>query len=41
MESAITREKKMKKWNRAWKDKVIMDFNPSLKDLFDDVKEMQ
>ncbi len=41
IETAIRREKKVKKWNRAWKDKLIRDFNPTLRDLFDEVKDMQ
>jgi len=40
IESAIEREKKIKKWNRAWKDKLIGDFNPDLRDLFSEVSEM-
>ena len=40
IESAIDREKKMKKWNRAWKNKMISDFNPEWLDLFNDVEEM-
>ncbi|MEQ8712294.1 MAG: GIY-YIG nuclease family protein [Cyclobacteriaceae bacterium] len=41
IETAIRREKKVKKWNRAWKDKLIRDFNPTLRVLFDEVKDMQ
>ena len=33
MESAITREKQMKKWNRAWKARQIARRNPQWKDL--------
>jgi len=40
IEGAIEREKKIKKWNRAWKDKLIRDFNPGLKDLSDQVDGM-
>jgi len=36
-ESAITREKQIKKWKRAWKLKLIEDENPSWRDLFDDL----
>ena len=32
---AITREKRMKKWNRAWKIKMIEKSNPNWEDLFD------
>jgi putative endonuclease len=33
MMSAITREKQMKKWNRAWKVELIEQQNPEWKDL--------
>ena len=33
MESAITREKQMKKWNREWKAREIARRNPQWKDL--------
>jgi len=33
IESAITREKQIKKWNRLWKLKLIEDKNPNWKDL--------
>ena len=32
--SAIQREKRLKKWNRAWKIKLIEDFNCNWKDLY-------
>ncbi len=35
--SAITREKQLKKWNRAWKIKLIEAKNPEWKDLYDDL----
>lgn len=35
MESAITREKQMKKWKREWKIKLIEDKNPNWDDLYD------
>mgnify|MGYP003403566868 FL=1 len=31
---AIGREKQLKKWNRAWKIKLIQDFNPTWEDLY-------
>ena len=34
MESAIVREKKMKKWNRSWKLRLIEESNPDWEDLF-------
>ena len=34
---AITREKRIKKWNRAWKLELIEESNPDWRDLFCDV----
>jgi putative endonuclease len=34
-ENAITREKQLKKWNRAWKLKLIEKVNPEWKDLYE------
>lgn len=34
MESAITREKQLKKWNRAWKVRLIEEGNPDWLDLW-------
>jgi len=39
VESAIIREKQMKKWRRAWKIRLIVSENPDWKDLFDDIKK--
>jgi putative endonuclease len=36
MESAITREKRLKKWNRAWKLELIEAANPDWRDLAED-----
>ena len=33
-ESAITREKQIKKWNRKWKLELIEKHNPEWKDLY-------
>jgi putative endonuclease len=33
MVSAISREKQMKKWNRAWKIELIEKQNPEWRDL--------
>ncbi len=33
-ESAIRREKRLKKWNRAWKIRLIEEQNPNWDDLF-------
>jgi putative endonuclease len=37
MESAITREKQIKKWNRAWKLRLIESSNPDWRDLYADL----
>ena len=37
MESAIAREKVLKKWKRAWKLKLIEKTNPTWRDLYHDV----
>ena len=37
-ESAITREKQMKKWRRDWKIRLIERENPDWKDLYDDIR---
>ncbi len=34
IESAITREKQMKKWKRGWKIELIEEKNPSWDDLY-------
>ena len=36
-ESAIAREKQIKKWERAWKVELIEAANPYWNDLYDDV----
>ena len=36
IESAIQREKQMKKWKRLWKLREIEEINPGWKDLADD-----
>ena len=33
--SAISREKQIKKWHRAWKLNLIEEFNPDWLDLYD------
>jgi putative endonuclease len=35
--SAIQREKQLKKWNRAWKIKLIEEKNPDWCDLYDEI----
>jgi putative endonuclease len=37
MEAAITREKQLKKWNRAWKIELIEKDNPDWTDLFEGI----
>ena len=37
IESAIMREKQLKKWNRAWKINLIEKSNPAWKDLYPDL----
>ena len=37
MESAILREKRIKKWNRAWKLELIEKDNPDWRDLAEDL----
>ena len=36
-ESAISREKQIKKWRRAWKIELIEKANPYWRDLYDDI----
>ena len=37
MESAIKREKAIKKWNRKWKLKLIEQSNPQWRDLYEEL----
>lgn len=37
MENAILREKRLKKWNRAWKLRLIEEMNPDWKDLYESI----
>ena len=37
MESAIQREKQIKKWNRQWKIRMIEEVNPHWRDLYPDL----
>ena len=34
IENAIVREKRLKKWNRAWKVRLIEELNPNWDDLY-------
>lgn len=36
-ETAFTREKQLKKWNRAWKIRLIEEKNPEWRDLSDEL----
>jgi putative endonuclease len=36
-EAAITREKQLKKWDRAWKMWLIEEQNPTWRDLYDEI----
>ena len=37
MAAAISREKRLKKWNRAWKLKLIERMNPDWRDLYREI----
>ncbi|MDP1653868.1 MAG: GIY-YIG nuclease family protein [Rhodocyclaceae bacterium] len=37
MGAAITREKQLKKWNRAWKLRLIEERNPDWRDLWPEI----
>ena len=37
MADAILREKRLKKWRRAWKLELIERHNPQLRDLYDEL----
>jgi putative endonuclease len=37
-ESALRREKQIKKWNRAWKFRLIEEDNPEWADLYDNLR---
>ncbi len=41
IESAILREKQIKKWKRAWKERLINEFNPSWRDLYNEIENYQ
>ena len=34
---ALEREKQLKKWNRKWKLRLIEEFNPAWKDLYNNI----
>ena len=37
IESAIEREKVLKRWKRRWKEELITAFNPNLRDLWGEI----
>ena len=37
LDAGILREKRLKKWHRAWKDALIDHFNPEWRDLSEDI----
>jgi putative endonuclease len=37
IEEAILREKRLKKWNRDWKIKLIEEGNPTWRDLYEEI----
>ena len=37
MESAIRREKQLKRWRRSWKLELIERMNPTWRDLYEDI----
>ena len=37
IQNAIQREKVLKEWNRAWKEHLINSFNPSWRDLYEEI----
>ena len=39
IDNAIAREKQLKKWNRAWKYRLIETMNPNWIDLADDLEK--
>src|SRR5882757_1355002 len=39
IESAILREKRLKKWNRAWKIQLIEELNPNWDDLYPQIAQ--
>lgn len=37
VEIALNREKQLKRWHRQWKVNLIKEFNPEMKDLFENI----
>jgi len=40
MESAIQREKRLKKWKRQWKINLIEETNPNWRNLYEEIAEI-
>ena len=38
-ENAIKREKRLKRWRRAWKDDLVETVNPKWRDLYNDIAQ--
>ena len=38
-ENAIKREKRLKKWNRTWKMRIIEELNPEWEDLYEKINQ--
>jgi len=38
-EAAALRERQLKKWNRAWKIRLIEEMNPEWKDLYEEINQ--
>ena len=36
-QSALTRERRLKKWNRSWKLRIIEQLNPAWSDLYEEL----
>ena len=37
LENMVARERQLKRWNRSWKIRLIIQQNPNWKDLYDDI----
>lgn len=37
VETALNREKQLKRWHRQWKINLIKEFNPEMRDLFESI----
>ena len=39
IQDALVREKRLKRWRRAWKVELVESLNPTWRDLYDDICE--